>query len=404
MTRQEKNELMTELLMCSGDVYLWRYDQSLMLQESNCPSANILDETLTYFGCKEMIRSHMEQSSNPMMIGVPFGLTWAATSGTSDEGEKEIYVIGPVFSNIASTQDIGNYIGLTRHDHVLSPAWIKELQDIIKLLPVQHFTVMIQNLLILHYLVTGQHLTSSDIHYQDVQNDEFQHHKAQKERRRVWTTENLLLQMVREGNMGYKEAMNKASFVSSGVPLKAVDPVRQAKTSVIVFIALCTRAAIEGGMSPEQAYSLGDMYIQNVETCTTIAEAASCSNSMYADFVERVHRIRCGPELSTEIRSVCEYVDQHLEEDLSAKMIAKYIGYAEYYLTKKFFSEMNMSLTDYVKKARIERAKLLLAEGDLSVQEVANQLRFCSRSYFSTIFTKMVGVTPAQYRQKNKRL
>lgn len=79
--------------------------------------------------------------------------------------------------------------------------------------------------------------------------------------------------------MNYKLALNSSFGVSSGVPLQSSNPLRQSKTSVIVFTSLCARAAIEGGLSPEQAYSLGDSYIQSIESAKTISEISAISNA-----------------------------------------------------------------------------------------------------------------------------
>lgn len=49
-------------------------------------------------------------------------------------------------------------------------------------------------------------------------------------------------EMVREGDMNYKLALNSSFGISSGVPLQSSNPLRQSKTSVIVFISLCARA------------------------------------------------------------------------------------------------------------------------------------------------------------------
>ena len=53
---------------------------------------------------------------------------------------------------------------------------------------------------------------------------------------------------------------------------------------------------------------------------------------------------------------------------------------------------MHTSLTNYIKYVRIERAKLLLTTTGLSLQEIADRLHFCSRSYFGKVFHEVVAV------------
>jgi hypothetical protein len=62
--------------------------------------------------------------------------------------------------------------------------------------------------------------------------------------------------------------------------MQSSEPLRQAKTSVIVFISLCVRAAIEGGLMPEVAYSVGDSYIQSVENAQKPSEMVAISKVM----------------------------------------------------------------------------------------------------------------------------
>ena len=84
-----------------------------------------------------------------------------------------------------------------------------------------------------------------------------------------------------------------------------------------VFISLCTRAAIGGGVSPEMAYTRGDAYIQDIMNCRTIADAAHIGHTMYDDFVRMVHDLKADSSLSPQIRSCCEYIELHAEEPVT---------------------------------------------------------------------------------------
>lgn len=104
--------------------------------------------------------------------------------------------------------------------------------------------------------------------------------------------------------------------------------------------------------------------------------------------------------VSRQIRACCDYIELHAEDDLSMEALARQAGYSKYYLSRKFKEETGATVTEYIKAARMERAKLLLAATELSVQEISEKLHFCSRSYFSTVFLQTVGCTPTEYREK----
>ena len=63
-----------------------------------------------------------------------------------------------------------------------------------------------------------------------------------------------------------------------------------------------------------------------------------------------------------------------------------------------------MSINNYIKIARVERAKLLLTTTQLSIQQISEQLCFGTRSFFDDTFKKIVGTAPAAYRAENQRL
>ena len=89
----------------------------------------------------------------------------------------------------------------------------------------------------------------------------------------------------------------------------------------------------------------------------------------------------------------------HLDQKIRAADLAALVGYTEYYLTHKFKEETGLSVTDYAKFAKIERAKVLLKSTDLSVQDIAASLFFSTRNYFSRIFQEVTGQTPMEYRE-----
>lgn len=123
-----------------------------------------------------------------------------------------------------------------------------------------------------------------------------------------------LLQMVRTGDLNYKQALSASMGISAGVPVRSDDVLRQSKTSIIVFTSLVCRAAIEGGLSPEESYALGDNYIQSAENAKTMDDLDPLALIMYDDFVRRVHKCRTNPNLSQQVQKCVDYIEMHLEE------------------------------------------------------------------------------------------
>ena len=97
-------------------------------------------------------------------------------------------------------------------------------------------------------------------------------------------------------------------------------------------------------------------------------------------------------------------IENHLSEKITLSFLAKRVGYADYYLSRRFKDETGVSINTYIKIAKIERAKMLLSTTQKSIQEISDALNFGTRSFFSEAFKSIVGMTPAAYRQKYQHL
>ena len=190
--------------------------------------------------------------------------------------------------------------------------------------------------------------------------------------------------------------------MSPGVGVQGREPLQQARISIIVFTSLVCRAAMEGGLSPEVAYALGDSYIQTAVNSNDAGELAALATTMYHDFIFRVHQLHANPNYSPAIQKCCDYIELSLDKRIQISDLAALTGYTDYYLTEKFKKETGTPLFLYIRYAKIERAKVLLESTDLSVKELSERLAFNTVNYFIQCFRDTTGYTPAQYRKKHK--
>lgn len=212
--------------------------------------------------------------------------------------------------------------------------------------------------------------------------------------------EQTLQAMIIDGNLNYQSALEKAASISFGVKIKNPDALRQAKNSIIIFIALSSRSAITGGLSAPIAYSLCDLYTELTENCNSIPELASLSHTMYSDFVQRIHDLKNDPSLSKPIRTCCDYIQMHVCEKISIHSLAKLSGYTEYYLSRKFKKETGLTINEYINHKKTDHAMLLLTTTSLTIQEISDSLNYCSQSYFAEVFQTYAGMSPNDYRNR----
>ncbi len=394
----ERNlRLFRELITCTRNLYSWTYDVHFSLVYSNCPDADLMG--MLFISMTDNIPPDVDA---PMLLSSEFGLSWAVNLERDGSGLPLYYhVIGPAvaskFSIAKAKQAIFN-----RSD--VSDSLVGVLDGLLAKIPSVPISRILEYCIMLHYCVTEEKLSISDILYPGpgaVPREEQDGHTANPHG--TWLMEQRLLKLVEDGNLNFRQ--EKTRLVSGLVPadLGGGDGMRHLKNLVIAFISCCTRAAIRGGLSPETAYLLSDRYIRGVEACAVIADLVELNDSMQEDFIRRVHQSK-SDGLSPQIRQCCDYIQIHVEDELSLTSISAAIGYSPTWLSGKFKKEMGISLTQYISQQRMERAKELLRSGNRPIQDIAEALHYKTPSHFGTVFRQYTGISPSEYRMERGKV
>ncbi len=398
------------LLNCTGKFYFSQYNSRHELVETTSPSVT-LNMLFDITGCKAYMIEYSKTHSEPVVLWADVGVIWMVAFEQDDVGELMCsHVIGPVRCVETSQETIMKE--MRKLDITISTN--RKLKGLLMDLPFISTISFFSYLLMLHRCVTGDNIDKSTIRFQKEESAEmflkafnFNSYKSTKNNHRyqTWMAEQRLLCNVLEGNLNYRSELDEVSSYETGVRITVGSALERSKVSVITFITLCVRAAIEGGLSPEVAYRLGDAYLERVVVdARSLGELKGINHKMYGDFIQRVHNCKKDTQYSRQIQNCCDYIKMNVEEPLSIDLLAKTVGYTEYYLSRKFRAETGIGIIDYIKTARMERAKTLLRASTYGIQEISDRLHFCSRSYFSDIFRKKEGITPVKYREKTYRL
>ena len=76
-----------------------------------------------------------------------------------------------------------------------------------------------------------------------------------------------------------------------------------------------------------------------------------------------------------------------------------YIGFNPSYFSSLFKKETGSSFVEYLSKIRIDKAKDLLRESDLRIQDICLMVGYNDVKYFSKLFIKYTGLKPKDYRK-----
>lgn len=105
------------------------------------------------------------------------------------------------------------------------------------------------------------------------------------------------------------------------------------------------------------------------------------------------------------IQKAKRYIEENYAmEELSLQEVADSVGMSVTYLSRTFKSETNMNFVKYLVQVRMENARELLAESELSAEETAYRVGFSDYVHFSKTFKKFHGLTPSAYRKQCKAM
>lgn len=99
-----------------------------------------------------------------------------------------------------------------------------------------------------------------------------------------------------------------------------------------------------------------------------------------------------------QLKQVIDYIDAYLDQDLSLSQIAAVINISPTYFASLFKQAKGIPPHQYVIQQRIERAKWLLLQTDLTFAQIALKVGFSSQSHLTRQFKRHTGMTPKQFR------
>lgn len=107
---------------------------------------------------------------------------------------------------------------------------------------------------------------------------------------------------------------------------------------------------------------------------------------------------------SSEIMKDIQELIESTKGDITLTECAEKLNYHPTYIWKVMKVEKNTTFSNYVSEYRLEEAKGLLIHTNMTVSEIASQLRYTNSQNFIRFFSKLVGKTPGKYRQDYKNL
>ena len=216
--------------------------------------------------------------------------------------------------------------------------------------------------------------------------------------RHTYREERKLLDAVREGRT--EDALRLSRIMDEDAGRLSTRDLSHWRNLAVVAITLVSRAAIEGGLSPQSAYRISGYYIQKCDVMTSVTTMLGTRDHAIRDLTDRVREKQARKPVSSYTENAKNYISLHYREKLRLEDIAEALGISPSYLSRLFRKDTGVLLQDYIVRVRVDRAANFLKYSDESLAVIAEYVGFPSQSYFGRVFKKEMNMTPKAYRDR----
>lgn len=316
------------------------------------------------------------------------------------QNENTKIIIGPSFFNIPEDYTLNRIcfeFNLNREDSISFKNTIKTINRF----PLE---TLLQIACSLNYILNDEKIKLGDLLMKDLKVPTQQiEQKEQNNDEKIsfphntMKIENEILSIVKSGDL------NKLKFYVKNIPSfrtnSIVDnQIRQSKDMLITTIALVTRAAISEGVNVEEALTLSDTYIQQVENSRNMKELNEVILGALREFTTKVSYLKSVKTQSEFTLELSNFIIHNISKKLTIDDLVNNFFISKTSLCEKVKRESGLTVNEFINTTKIGVAKDLLINTTNSILSISDYLGFSSQNHFVKVFKKYVGVTPSDFR------
>ena len=363
---------------------------------------NIPDEILspTIDSFQEVEKQLQQQKSNCCyFFTTSFELEYIAFGLWKEKVFQGSILVGPFLSTISNSAMIDRIVS-TNHLPLHTRKILQHSYDsliVVDPKEQQHLTVLLINLFAHPYV-------TPELHSSDPVQPPYTRHEVrykQKNTQQIiearYHFENSLMDAISKGKGSLAvKLMNEHLDLTDFSSRNSADPIRVYKNLLITLNTLGRKSAEKGGVHPIYLDSLSEKFALMIERTKDLPSLYEISRILLTEYSESVWHYS-NSEYSSVVKKAIHYILLHIDYPLTLEEIARNTYVNPAHLSRKFKSETQMTLTQFIHFKKVEEAKPYLEKGNLTITEIALLVGFNDPNYFGKVFKKVTGITPSQF-------
>lgn len=349
------------------------------------------------------VRAREQTDARAVLIWIdPFGLGYASLAVDNVDGALCAVTFGPVVTERLRTEEL-RYIGYQRK---LDSYACKLLENYLSVVPSMDGEALkrVASMMAAYFLGDGAPYTITlENHQVEPAAEDPSLGNAFEQRSFVaenYAIEAKLFSAVEHGDLEFiRDNMAKYMrefFLPARFPS---DPLRETKNLCITANSLLARAAIKGGVDASTVHNMSDTYAVRIEQQTKQESVGVLLWELMQGYTQAVreYALRTCSQL---VVSAVIFVHRHISSPVSLADIAQELYVSREHLSRRFHAEMNMTLSEYIHRAKIRESLPLLLSQRYDVGQIAFLFGYSSPPHYTKMFQRFMNLSPKQWQKQ----
>ncbi len=174
------------------------------------------------------------------------------------------------------------------------------------------------------------------------------------------------------------------------------------KARLVELLSILSRAAVEGGVDIQLLLEKNVGYINKVINVSNQQDICVWISNALNDFIDSVYASQDASKI-TQVKPAIDFIEGNYDRPITLADVAKAAYLSVSRMAHLFKEQMGITIIDYLTDVRIDHAKRLLLATDKSCANICFEVGYNNQSYFTRTFKELVGMTPRQFRDSNRR-
>lgn len=172
------------------------------------------------------------------------------------------------------------------------------------------------------------------------------------------------------------------------------------KVDLFIWNAILSKEIIKNSIATKYLHPVYNKFYKQIYTLNSVPKLQAVEIDMIDTYLNMLIN---DTEVTDNfvINRILKHLHLNIESQISLKKLSRELNLSEGYISNCFKKHMGITIMNYAKKIRIERAKVLLRTTNDSILDISLRLGFHDQSHFYKVFKSFTGVSPSKYRNEN---